>query len=68
MDELIKMVSKKAGISEKQARQAVTTVMEFLDDKLPGPLAQQITSVMKGGSMGSLDDLTKSLGDLFSKK
>ena len=47
MDELIKLVTQKAGISEAQAQQAVETVMGFLKDKLPAPVATlvQETSV-----------------------
>ena len=35
MDELIKQVVQKAGVSEDQAKQAVETVLDFLKDKLP---------------------------------
>ena len=39
MDELIKRITEKTGISEDQARTAVTTVSGFLKEKLPAPLA-----------------------------
>jgi nucleoid DNA-binding protein len=35
MDELVKLVSKKTGIPEAQAKIAVETVMDFLKKKLP---------------------------------
>jgi len=35
MDELIKRITEKTGISEDQARSAVTTVTGFLKEKLP---------------------------------
>lgn len=56
MDELIKQVTAKAGISEEQARTAVSTVMGFLKDKLPAPIAGQIENAMggEGGGIGGV--------------
>jgi hypothetical protein len=69
MDELINLVSEKAGISESQAKTAVTTVVDYLKDKLPSPIDQQVDSVLAGGaSGGSATDLTKGLGGMFGKK
>ncbi len=66
MDELAKLVAKKTGISQDQAKQAVTVVVDFLKKKLPAPLAGQIDAVLAGG--GVSPDLVKGLGDLISKK
>jgi hypothetical protein len=58
MDELIKLVTDKVGISEAQARQAIETVMNFLKDKLP--IADQLDDLLKGvlgsggGALGSI--------------
>ena len=38
MDELVKLVTEKAGISESQAKKAVATVIDFLNDRLPAPI------------------------------
>lgn len=67
MDELVKLVSSKVGISEAQAKQAVETVLGFLKDKLPGPIAAQLEGAVDGklGDLGDLDDLTKGFGKLF---
>ncbi len=67
MDELVKQVAKKVGISEAQARQAVEMVLSFLKDRLPEPLAGQIDSALKGDLSG-LGDLGAGLGGLFGKK
>ena len=64
MDELVKMVADKVGISEAQAKQAVETVMEFLKDKLPEPIAGQLDAVLEGDVSG-LGDLAGGLGKLF---
>ncbi len=66
MDELANLVAKKTGISQDQAKQAVTVVVDFLKKKLPAPLAGQIDAVLAGG--GVSPDLVKGLGDLISKK
>lgn len=65
MDELVKLVSKKTGIPEQTARVAVETVLNFLKQKLPAPLAAQIDALVKGGVQG--DDVLKGLGDLLGK-
>lgn len=64
MDELIKLVSQKAGISPDQAKTAVTTVLGFLKDKLPAPIAGQIDGLLGGGST---PDIGKTLGGIFGK-
>jgi nucleoid DNA-binding protein len=67
VDELIKLVTQKAGISEAQAQQAVETVMGFLKDKLPEPIASQVEGMLSGGEMPDLGDLGKTLGGLLGK-
>lgn len=68
MDELIKLVTQQAGISEKQAKQAVETVMGFLKDKLPGPIASQVQGVLGGGGTPDLGGMGKKVGGLLGKK
>ncbi len=68
MDELIKQVSAKAGISEDQARSAVNTVAEFIKDRAPAPIAGQIENAMKGeggGLGGSVGDIANKVGGLL---
>jgi hypothetical protein len=66
MDELIKRVSDKTGISEEQAKSAVTTVLGFLKEKLPAPLAGQIDNAISGGQGGGLDDIASKVGGFLS--
>ncbi|MHB1296148.1 MAG: DUF2267 domain-containing protein [Anaerolineae bacterium] len=49
MDELIRMVSEKAGIGQDAARSAVDTVLGFLKEKLPAPIAGQIDAAIGSG-------------------
>lgn len=65
MEELIKQVTAKTGISEDQARSAVTTVLDFLKTKLPAPIAGQIDNVIGGGASGTAGDIANTVGGLF---
>ena len=68
MDELVKMVAEKVGITETQAKQAVETVLGFLKDKLPAPVASQVESALTGGEMPDVGGLGKKLGGILGKK
>ena len=68
MEELIKRVSERAGISEEQARSAVETVAEFLKEKVPAPYSSYIDSFMSGGSGGSGGGLSGIMGSMFGNK
>lgn len=68
MDELIKQVANKTGISEDQARTAVNTVLDFVKDRLPAPLAGQIDNVVsgEGGAGDVVGDIASKVGGLFN--
>lgn len=73
MDELVALVQEKAGLGKAQAKQAVETVMDFLKDKLPGPIAAQLDNVLENEAMmGQAGDLLDKglagLGGLLEKK
>jgi uncharacterized protein (DUF2267 family) len=48
MDELIQKVQQRAGIDESQASAAVNTVIDFLKDRLPEPIADQVEGALSG--------------------
>lgn len=73
MDELVALVQKKTGLGKAQAKQAVETVMDFLKDKLPGPIAAQLDNVLENEAMMDqagdlLDKGIPGLGGLLGKK
>jgi hypothetical protein len=70
MEELIRRVSERAGISEEQARTAVNTVAEFLKEKVPPAYAGYIDSFMSGGGGGEGGGLSNlgGLGGMFGGK
>ena len=63
MEELIRRVSEKAGISEEQARAAVNTVAEFLKEKVPPAYSGYIDQFMSGG--GGAGGSASGLGGIF---
>ncbi len=73
MDELVKLVSEKAGIQESQAEKAIEAVMGFLKDKLPEPIAGQIENAISSDAAvkqasNLLDQGVGALGGLLGKK
>ena len=65
MDELIKLVAQKTGLSEDMAKVAVDTVIDFLKDKMPDPAAAQLDALLEGGDISGL---MSGLGGLLGKK
>ena len=70
MEEIVKLVVEKTGLSEAHARLAVETVLGFLKTKLPEPLAGQLEGLLgsSGGAanpLGQAGELVKGLGGLF---
>lgn len=68
MDELIKLVSKKTGLSQEMSKTAVDTVLNYLKQKLPAPIAGQLDGILGGGSTLDAGGLAKGLGGLLGKK
>ncbi len=68
MEQLIALVSEKTGLDAEKAKQAVETVLGFLKDKLPEPIAGQVESLISGEGAGDLFDKGKDmLGGMFGK-
>ena len=65
MEELVKLVVEKTGISEEQARAAVLTVIQFLKDRLPEPVDTLLDNFMK--QEDGISDLISGISSLFGK-
>lgn len=70
MEELIRQVTERTGISEEQARTAVQTVLGYLQNNLPAGISQQLGGLLGGaggggGAAGGAGDLLGGLGGLF---
>ena len=71
MDELIKRVTERTGINEEQARGAVETVVGFLKERLPAPIAGQVDNALNSGAAGGIadraGDMLGGVGGIFGK-
>ena len=69
MDELIKLVCQKTGIPEATAKTAVETVVGYLKEKLPAPIAGQIDGFLGSpGLANQAGSVIEGLGGMFGKK
>lgn len=69
MDDLVKLVSKEANIPEEKAQKATETVIAFLKEKLPEPMASQIEGALDNPEVlkGAESLLKQGLGFLKNK-
>ncbi len=63
MDDLIKLVSEKAGITSEQAKSAIEAIGGFVKDKLPAGIGDQVSNFLEGKGGGGLADMAKGLKD-----
>ena len=72
MNEIVKMVASKTGMSESVAKMAVDIVVSQLKSKLPTGVRSQIDSLLDDESStkssNPLDGLTDKLGGILGKK
>lgn len=52
MQDIVKLVSERSGISESQAQTAVETIVAFLKERLPAPIAGQVDGVLASDLSG----------------
>ena len=62
MEELVKLVTQKAGISSEQATRAINAVVAFVKEKLPGPIGAEVEKLIAGGAGGGMGELGSLLG------
>lgn len=63
LDELVKRISEKTGLSEEQSRSAAETAVGFIKEKLPAPIAGQVDSYLGGSG----EDGKEGGGDLMGQ-
>lgn len=69
VDALVKLVAQKTGLDESIARKAVETVIGYLMERLPAPLAAQVEGVLKGSDVTKTgNDLLKGVGGLLGSR
>ena len=71
MDELIKLLTEKTGLSDDKARLAIETVVGFLKQRLPAPVAEQLNASLTGaateGIAEKVKEMAAGLGGIFKK-
>lgn len=69
MNDLVQRLIDKTGLSEEQAASVMQTVVGFVKEKLPGPVAAQVESVLAGGSGGgdAVSSIGGAVGAMFGK-
>ena len=70
MEQIIKMITEKTGISTEQAETAVNVVTDFLKEKLPAGMGGQLDGLLKGDTSNFGDlagGIKDSLGGIFGK-
>jgi hypothetical protein len=65
MDELINLVTQRAGIPADKARTAVDTVLGFVKQKLPSQFASQIDNIAAGKP---ISDIPVGLGEAAKER
>lgn len=65
MDELIKMITKKTGLSEAMAKTIITMVVNFLKKRLPESVAGKLDVALKNPT--AIDTAKKLIGGLKKK-
>lgn len=74
MDQLVSMISEKFGLPADKAEEVIGMVINFVGDKLPTPIASQVTGLLDGGGMaggaadavgGVMDSVKDGLGGLM---
>ncbi len=67
MEELVKLVAERAGITPQQAQVAVQTCYEYVKGKVPPALLPQLEAMASGKAGAEVDPLSL-LGGLFGRK
>jgi len=68
MEEIVKMVAEKAGITEAQAKIAVQVMSGILKDRMPAAMSKHVDAYLQGDSdAGNMGDIAGKLGGMFGK-
>ncbi len=65
VDELIEQLKSRVGLDDAKAHSAAQTVLDFLKQRLPGPVASQLDSAISGGGA---QGVAGKIGDMLGKK
>ena len=67
--QLIEQITQRVGIPAEKAQAAAETVVGFLKQRLPGPIASQLDNAVSGeDSSGGVAGAAKSVGGMLGKQ
>ncbi len=66
MNEIIEQLKSRVGLNDNQAQSAAETVINYLKQRLPGPIAGELDKVVAG--QGGAEGIESRLGSLLGKK
>jgi len=67
MNELVKMLQEKAGLSPEVAQNVVQTVLEYIEQKMPGPMGAGLKSLLGEGGSDAATAASAEGGGLMDK-
>ncbi|MEN8041600.1 MAG: DUF2780 domain-containing protein [Actinomycetota bacterium] len=62
MDELISQIVEKTGVTAQQAKEGVTIALDWVKDKLPSDVVDQLSGVLEGAGDMAADAVEKAKG------
>jgi uncharacterized protein (DUF2267 family) len=65
MNELIEQLKSRVGLDDTKAHSAAQTVIDFLKQRLPGPIASHLDSALSGGAAQGIENRVEGM---FGKK
>lgn len=66
MNEIVEQLKSRVGLDDNKAQQAAETVINFLKQRLPGPVASQLDNFVSG--QGGSEGIAGKVGDFLGKK
>lgn len=64
MQDLVKLLTEKTGISEETAKMAIQVVAGFTKEKLPDPVGGMVQTFLQTGDMPDMSNLANLAGNL----
>lgn len=68
MEELIKFITEKTGLTSEQASSAVNAIKSYIKEKMPSGIGEQVSNFLDGKAGGGLAGMASSLKDKFGLK
>lgn len=69
MDQLVQQIAAQTGLSTDQAREVVQTVVSYIKEKLPAPIAAQVDGFLNNQAVDDIaQQAISGIGGLFNKQ